>query len=334
MGFVFNSSNILVKKFWNFFKNSFLIEILTDTQTYLSSKSIDNPSDSNLNKKEHSIESNNSNSSNESGNSNQQRDSPKLKNKEGKVYKRSEETRQKISQSLRGRPSNAGSYRKGRGGPSHPLYKHGKGKNRDYDPSKYAAWILGVKKNFNFKCFLTGETDKSKLACHHLRSWDFEPGRYDVSNGVLISKEIHEKFHNEYGHGNNYPEQFERFLIDNQYTSLYNITSFPWKDKNHEPSLSIEETIIKSQTFREHKFKEFKEMCEKRNHTIIEGEYVNIHSIFTIKCEIHNEIFKPTVHKYKKAKHGLPCCGTQAVKDWAGQANRDNKGKFISDSSG
>jgi hypothetical protein len=146
MGFVFNSSNILLKKFWNFFKNSFLIEILTDTQTYLSSKSTDNPSDSNLNKGENNIESNNSNSSNESGNSNSPPAPSELKNKEGKVYKRSEETRLKISRALRGRPSNAGRYWKGRGGPSHPLYKHGRGRTRDYDPSKYEAWILGVKK--------------------------------------------------------------------------------------------------------------------------------------------------------------------------------------------
>jgi len=81
MGFVFNSSNILVKKFWNFFKNSFLIEILTDTQTYLSSKSIDNPSDSNLNKGENNIESNNSNSSKEVRTLNQILASPKLKKK-------------------------------------------------------------------------------------------------------------------------------------------------------------------------------------------------------------------------------------------------------------
>jgi hypothetical protein len=332
MGFVFNSSNILLKKFWNFFKNSFLIEILTDTRTYLSSKSADNPSDSTLNKRAKNIESNNSNSSNESGNSNSPTAPSELKNKEGKVYKRSEETRLKISRALRGRPTNAGSYWKGRGGPSHPLYKHGS-KTRDYEPAKYKGWILGVKKKSNFRCFITGETIHSKLACHHLRSWDYEPGRYDVSNGILISKEIHIRFHNEYGRGNNYPEQFERFLIENQYTIKYNITSFPWKDKNREPSLSIEETIIKNQTFRETKFKEFQEICTKRKHTIIDGEYDNVKSVFTIKCEIHNELFKSTAHNYKRSAHGLPCCGKQAVKDWASQASRDNKGKFISDSS-
>lgn len=85
MGFVFNSSNILVKKFWNFFKNSFLIEILTDTRTYLSSKSTDNPSDSTFNKREKNIESNNSTSSNESGNSNSPPAPSELKNKEGKI---------------------------------------------------------------------------------------------------------------------------------------------------------------------------------------------------------------------------------------------------------
>ncbi len=310
------------------FQIFFSIKIVTDTKTYLSSKSTDNPSDSNLNKGEKNIESNNSNSSNESGNSNSPSAPSELKNKEGKVYKRSEETRLKISRALRGKPSNAGRYWKGRGGPSHPLYKHGHGRTRDYDPAKYEAWILGVKKKSNFRCFITGETVNSKLACHHLRSWDFEPGRYDVLNGILISKEIHDKFHNEYGRGNNYPEQFERFLIENQYTIKYNITSFPWTDKNHEPSLSIEETIIKSQKFRENKFKEFHEMCAKKNHTIIEGQYINIDSVFTIKCEIHNEIFQTTARNYKRAKHGLPCCGKAAVIRIANQAMRDEKGRF------
>jgi hypothetical protein len=69
-------------------------------------------------------------------------------------------------------------------------------------------------------------------------------------------------------------------------------------------------------------------MCAKKNHTIIEGQYINIDSVFTIKCEIHNEIFQTTARNYKRAKHGLPCCGKAAVIRIANQAMRDEKGRF------
>lgn len=87
---------------------------------------------------------------------------------------------------------------------SHIIYKYDHGKPRNYTSIKYFAWILGVKKKFNFNFFLTGGMDKSKSAFHHTRSWNSEPERYDISIVSLIS--IHHEFQAQYALGNNYLE--------------------------------------------------------------------------------------------------------------------------------
>jgi len=85
-----------------------------------------------------------------------------LKNKRGKIYKNSVETRLKISMANKGRKLNCG-RKKGQTGIQHPFYKHGMESNRDMDPEKLKAWILGVKQKNGFKCFITGETNKKKF---------------------------------------------------------------------------------------------------------------------------------------------------------------------------
>jgi len=137
-----------------------------------------------------------------------------LKDKRGKVYKRSLKTRLKISIANKGRKPING-IKKGQVGKVHPSYKHGMGKNRDYEPEKRDAWIMGVKQKVracalkrckatlpNFRCFITGETRKDYLACHHLNAWNWcVEGRYDINNGICISKEIHQHFHQIFGYG-------------------------------------------------------------------------------------------------------------------------------------
>lgn len=99
---------------------------------------------------------------------------PSLKNKRGKIYKRSDEVRLKISQSQKARNTIPKSgIKKGQIGEEHPAYKHGKGKTRDYDAAKLEAWIQGVKANYNFRCFITGEINKENLECHHLNAWNW-----------------------------------------------------------------------------------------------------------------------------------------------------------------
>lgn len=76
-------------------------------------------------------------------------------------------------------------------------------RNREYDHEKHSAWKQGVLRASNFACFISGRSAVNNLECHHLIGWWNETTRYDVSNGIAISAEIHKKFHNEYGRGNN-----------------------------------------------------------------------------------------------------------------------------------
>ena len=48
------------------------------------------------------------------------------------------DVRKKIGDSHRGKPRNYDTWLKGRKGPDHPSYKHGKGGNREYDHEKPA----------------------------------------------------------------------------------------------------------------------------------------------------------------------------------------------------
>lgn len=64
-----------------------------------------------------------------------------------------------------------------------------------------------MKNLYNKTCVLTGE--KKNLACHHLESWNFcVERRFDISNGVLLRKDLHKEFHTIYGFGNNTEAQF------------------------------------------------------------------------------------------------------------------------------
>lgn len=261
-----------------------------------------------------------------------------------RIYKRSPETRAAISKSLTGRvrsPEERAAISKGlkgkkknyvtawtgKTGPDHPSYKHGKGKkNREYDPAKLQAWQFGVRTKANFKCFVTGESDKAKLACHHLYSWEFIDTRYDIDNGVLISSEVHNNFHKKYGRGNNTPEQFEVFCQQN-----YGINVFPWRQGNHEPSLSVETVAESLKTAQKKKFEEFQMLCSKRGHVIISGEYIRASSPVTIFCEKHKQQYETTFTNYKKCRTGLKCCGRENQRIKSMGYIRKDDGTFTKD---
>ena len=48
------------------------------------------------------------------------------------------------------------------------------------------------------------------LECHHLNGWWFKDGHYDIYNGVPLSREIHKKFHQVYGNGQNTQNPLQR----------------------------------------------------------------------------------------------------------------------------
>lgn len=237
-----------------------------------------------------------------------------LKNKLNKVYKRSDDVRLKISNAhkARGTKPTAG-IKKGQTGESHPSYKHGQseGRSSGYEGDKYTAWLQGVKKNCAYRCFITGETQKENLACHHLNAWNWcIDKRYDIANGILISKIIHKHFHSIFGNDVSTAD-FEKYLIKYQEWDK----PFPWKQGNHEPSSSVEEMLERRVSFKEKKETELSNLLASREHFIIKGKYVNCKSLITIKCGIHDETFETTFHNYNKCKHDLRCCGKQAVKD-------------------
>jgi hypothetical protein len=59
-----------------------------------------------------------------------------------------------------------------------------------------------------------------------LDGWNhFPEKRYDITNGVTISKEVHKDFHNIYGYGNNTEEQFAEFC-----KNKYNVDWRVFKD--------------------------------------------------------------------------------------------------------
>ena len=69
----------------------------------------------------------------------------------------------------------------------------------------------GVFERDNYTCVVTKQIG-GDLVAHHLDGYDWcLDKRYDVSNGVTLSKQIHTEFHKKYGFGKNTKEQFDEF---------------------------------------------------------------------------------------------------------------------------
>lgn len=147
--------------------------------------------------------------------------------------------------------------------PAHGLYKHGKGKSRDYDPKLLSAWKEAVLRQYNFKCFISQET--KNLEAHHLESWNSAPDKhYDISNGIILKREIHQEFHTNFGKGWNTRAQFEYFTKEK-----YSITHFPWQHGNHDPIFTVKEIFVYQALQQEKKQTEFFELLKSRQHKLI-----------------------------------------------------------------
>jgi hypothetical protein len=160
----------------------------------------------------------------------------------------------------------------------------------------------------DFQCFVTGEKNKKLLRCHHLNSKDIHPEqRYDISNGITLTEKIHKAFHTEYGNGKNTREQFEKFLQER-----YNIFDYPWRNDDHEPTLSIEE-IEARQASQEERLKEkLLLLISKRGHILLTAnEGFKNRAPIEIYCPQHNCSQWTSGHNYRRARTGLICCGRE-----------------------
>lgn len=191
-------------------------------------------------------------------------------------------------------------------GKEHGNYVHGRGKTRDYNSKLYSAWGQGVLQKDDFRCFITGETDSAKLECHHLNGWDaFEDQRYSIANEITILREIHTKFHQKFGFGNNTMEQFELFIKDE-----YNITEYPWRDADHEPSLTTDQMLEKQKSMEEKSKEGLLALIASRNYQLVDSsEGFFSYSMITVYCPTHSKQHQTKVTNYKKSKTGMLCCG-------------------------
>lgn len=72
-------------------------------------------------------------------------------------------------------------------------------------------WRKQVYERDNYTCQVTGQKG-GDLVAHHLCSWHANKElRFDITNGVTVSKGIHKLFHKQYGYKNNTAEQFQDF---------------------------------------------------------------------------------------------------------------------------
>lgn len=84
------------------------------------------------------------------------------------------------------------------------------GKSSHRDRIKLERWSKKVRKRDGEKCTICGNT--KGLNAHHLNGWNWDiKNRDNVNNGITLCEECHQKFHNEYGYGNNTKEQFIKF---------------------------------------------------------------------------------------------------------------------------
>lgn len=82
---------------------------------------------------------------------------------------------------------------------------------------EFCEWRKKVYQRDNYTCQVSGQKSSSKtggLCAHHLASWiDNKQLRFEISNGITLSREIHILFHKLYGQGYNTVSQFNEFKL-------------------------------------------------------------------------------------------------------------------------
>jgi hypothetical protein len=148
-----------------------------------------------------------------------------------------------------------------------------------------------------------------------LNSWDSHPEQhYDLSNGLLLSKTVHKKFHTIYGNEKNTRAQFEQFVqtyYENQECEWNFIAKNNCPQEDHQPNLQLENIVERQKTIKQKAFDNFLELVNERNHKFVSGIYEHIHFEICIYCKKHDCSHHTTFYNYKCSKIGLPCCGKE-----------------------
>lgn len=137
--------------------------------------------------------------------------------------KQSEETKNKIGNSLRGKKRKQFTKEtRIKMGESHKKEKHWNWKGgitplkkliRDSVETK--EWRKSCLIRDNFVCQKT-RISGGELEVHHINNFaDFPELRFEVDNGIVLSKESHKLFHKLYGVKNNTKEQLKEFIENN-----------------------------------------------------------------------------------------------------------------------
>lgn len=93
-------------------------------------------------------------------------------------------------------------------------------KSRTNKNNSHVIWRNKIFERDKYTCQLS-RVEGFSLVAHHLNGYHWcKKGRFDINNGITISREIHKLFHKLYGFKNNTKEQFIEF------TKRYNIGEF------------------------------------------------------------------------------------------------------------
>jgi endogenous inhibitor of DNA gyrase (YacG/DUF329 family) len=83
---------------------------------------------------------------------------------------------------------------------------------------EYKQWIKDVYKRDNYTCQVCGDSTGGNLNAHHIESYMSSPAhRTKLSNGITMCEYCHKNFHHIYGRGNNTRDQYNEFLMTNNF---------------------------------------------------------------------------------------------------------------------
>lgn len=107
----------------------------------------------------------------------------------------------------------------------------------DYKSPEYLAWRRRVMARDDFTCQLSG-IKGGELEVHHIVPWAKAPNlRHVVSNGITLSKELHQKLVT--GNEEKYQQQFRQKASENNAKYLNRSVSGKNKGKSTKPKFAV-----------------------------------------------------------------------------------------------